>query len=1649
MASETNPLVQQGFNATIAYMYLNPELAADTETITYFDTVQYLEEAQIDPSLLINPKDFPEKFNIHLFLSQNVNAFDLYNINTIVTRAMQNQGIDQDSLELFLPVFQSRIDIIDVNTFKTIDANLNLLKPTVINIGSVIRINCSNSQSIHATVTRIDFKSQEFSISAVNDVGFDSSQRNVTYTLQSVRVVDPTRIAYIAYFRYFLTSPPSITYDTVAEFNYDLYATLYPDAITMTKEEAYISYLYYIGTKKLRIGKAGDIDINEENLPSVAPVDQPPATLPDPGGIETDIVRVRKYLDISADTVVSLHGTELFYTTNNDTRHSSDVRYNGLITEYAMKAYVDRKFDDYADMNTLNVTGEAAFGRNVYLRGESNIARRVFTNYLESKQYAVFSNVEAIGHIDARNTASFSSNVIIEGELDQMSAATFHDGVTVTNDARFESDVTVTGSLLSTSNLRVHSNVDFKGTVMLGDNIELGPDSWEVNNTSVTLYKSPTHFEASKVTVTGCNLVLNDNSLVINNGTLDMSATSSARLPHLEVSDTCDLAGTTTFKGPVTFHPLSTLTIQTPVDVNATLDVYGKTTIHSGQGLVLDNAGLNIKNGGNLHVKDGGTISIENDGYISLNGGEAQFQHDLIHIRKGDIVLEDGNTYLENGSLLAGLNEYRDDGVSILRGDLVIKHGALDVHGGDFVVSETDVVTRLDVELSNANLSVTNGDVTVAGGNINITERGNISAPSTSTLFIGKVETKHVAAATVAASDDITCERRIHTKDIVTTHAKADTLEIPDVARFDRGNVLIDAASTTFLNKVVFSNGLEIPNGSINIANGSIDITGNLKVTSLETSTLTAKQPCKFGSAVTFSSNVSISGNTVMTGPVEFRSPISFKSQMDVIAPFRCTSLATFDHLVSFDGPVIYNQNNLFKSSVVFEAGASFGPSRISINDTGLVVQSTANLRHAIVETATIERLLCTEYARLNVADFMGDVSFASNVTFHGRLSLTNNLSLPNGAVIADNLVCTDRLARFKRNLYVDDLIVASNISIQENAFIRTMYAESVATSNLIFTGNLFDIQNNMKVRNRTWLNVLNVDGETNLKGSFTTFHSNVAFNATTFFPTQTNMNSISASNVSITRDLIVGGTIEVAQKMVCEDQLCVLGYAEFLDTIELDKGYYVSSGTCTYDASSHTKNYGKVTMSNVTVLNNFTSCNMTNLKQLHVNDSVSVNGDVIVDRTLNTYNAFITNDITQVTNVNAKGTVNASNVNVTNAVKSKDVECATLKLPGVMTADALKINVIAPLFINNMTTTTGLCTLNGGLFVGKSLTVNTTSIFHEPCTINNNLAVKGNTTMSGALICEQNATMKKDVYIDGDLYLARNVDLQRDIAVNNMTAKMNLNVANSTTTKDAVVKQELRVEGTASTARIRLGGGVTGQQSPPTTDNANNNIVCSSLRVKDTAVFEGLVTLGGTGTDSQTLLKVNGKMEAVQLVQLSDARTKYNVEQVHDDEVFKMMENIQLKDFFRLADNMRTTGFVAQDFATDPLLRKVLINSGEKVDIPLTQQRQCRVVSQPIRDKLRISDGMFPFFEKGQYLVLKDGRRLRVTSCSKDRMEAVVSDPLGLMEDHLTVVAVEAEDALKIDQTQLLTFSVGMCSALYRRLLKLEGLVAKNRLIN
>lgn len=531
-------------------LYMNPELQAFSNIITV-EQARDFHDAGNDANLVVDYSPVPKAFDEQVYISDNKNVMNISGLNQVIKAAMLNDGEDEEGLERdgrYYSTIYRRGLLYGLNTFRVNDAgdmNIFQISPSNLNVGDWVKIIKNNSEFHYGKVTSI-LDTETFTLSNNRYAFLDS---NAEYIVHGIKLYDPLRLARIAYMREYSSAnagpPPDSGLTKIdAKFNYELYKMLYPDARLLSREAAFIDYINRLDNNDVRIGRTADIK-TDSNLPEFF-----------------------KYLTVTNKLVLDFdatngrmvwNGVNLYYVTSNDRRSSMQIPpyQEGLITERAIKTYIDRFFSEKIQLNNVEVTGFVNFKENANFYGTT-----IMSN-LEAVHMNVASNAGFYGVTSFNNTATFNDPVIMndrttfESNVTFNDPAVFNDTIVANAPVSLKNTLTVDGATRFNSNVIMMSNATFSNTTNFASNVNLyGTNTFE----GTALFKNVASF-CNNVIFTS-NVTLNGTVLVNNN---------------LDVSSNLGVKSVLTVEGNAVMN--SNLTVSGEVTLNSNVLVKGTLTV--------------------------------------------------------------------------------------------------------------------------------------------------------------------------------------------------------------------------------------------------------------------------------------------------------------------------------------------------------------------------------------------------------------------------------------------------------------------------------------------------------------------------------------------------------------------------------------------------------------------------------------------------------------------------------------------------------------------------------------------------------------------------------------------------------------------------------------------------------------------------------------------------------------------------------------------------------------------------------------------------------------------------------------------------------------------------------------------------------------
>jgi hypothetical protein len=435
------PFDPNTFNAA-KFLYYNPELTASSNIVS--NTQAYDWARSNDTSgMASNDASIPEPFNCEVFISDYKKTLNASALNKVIRASMLAEGFTQTDLNRrakYVNNIFHDVHIIDSNVFK--------FNPHATTVNDTFYIS-DKSLSVGDSVKLLNKITNVYEFATVSNIIDNETilvsnpKKHYTnigdmYICAGIKMFDVSRIAKINFIRGLDPAPNvppanALTYID-PEFNPDLYRLLYPETSKMTDLEAYYDYINNVDSMVKRIGRVSDIPLD------------PVVFTPD-----FDYLHINYRLELAKNAGFQF-GTMYVYGISQDSViHSKFINkaHDHLISEWAMKKYVDRKFDELAVFNDVVVNGLAIFN------GPVEFMRPIVTKDLTvDGQFVVNLDSHLIGNLVVDGTTHLNNGTFILGtEPNYIENVLIHNTV-VESGAIFKTDV------------YLESNVFFEGYVM-------------------------------------------------------------------------------------------------------------------------------------------------------------------------------------------------------------------------------------------------------------------------------------------------------------------------------------------------------------------------------------------------------------------------------------------------------------------------------------------------------------------------------------------------------------------------------------------------------------------------------------------------------------------------------------------------------------------------------------------------------------------------------------------------------------------------------------------------------------------------------------------------------------------------------------------------------------------------------------------------------------------------------------------------------------------------------------------------------------------------------------------------------------------------------------------------------------------------------
>jgi hypothetical protein len=491
------------------FMYLNPEVVVSAGLCNIWLTKTWAASNSLS-NYFYDLNLIPNQFDANVFVcSSETSTLNLSPLNQSVYQAMLVEGMGSNDIlrRASCPsTIMKNLMYLGNGIFDGGSAWTGI-SSNVIRVGDVVQLRGIGNVSAQV----ISLGGSQVELSNIRNTRFGAVGSK--YVVIGIELFDVQRIAVINYLRLSTVSnSPIINYYQDTQFNPDLYRLLYSDSRNLSDRDAYLQYVALGSNNIRRIAKADDIPACNETISY------------------TENISVAQELNLTAPTSSFHFKNTIVYGISQDDLSTAQLLYPSqaypkLITEYAIKTYIDRPYLTTATFSNADFYGTATF------YGAANFPGTVAYRNVRASNVRIDESLCNLGNgyhygsnwfyapsnyftcnVLVGGTVSVSSNVIVQGSVStpqvMASNAALCNAVTAklfaiegttgslcnlgngyhygsnwfyASSNYFTSNILVGGTVL-TNNLSVSSNVKVGGTLQVQSNIST-PCNLIVGNT--------------------------------------------------------------------------------------------------------------------------------------------------------------------------------------------------------------------------------------------------------------------------------------------------------------------------------------------------------------------------------------------------------------------------------------------------------------------------------------------------------------------------------------------------------------------------------------------------------------------------------------------------------------------------------------------------------------------------------------------------------------------------------------------------------------------------------------------------------------------------------------------------------------------------------------------------------------------------------------------------------------------------------------------------------------------------------------------------------------------------------------------------------------------------------------------------------------
>lgn len=448
----------------IDYLYYNPELQAYSNVITIENALTYYNTSNNALSLVPNTSLIPDKFDPLLLITTNKDNLPISTLSYTIRLAMSNEGLTSTEIQSkgkYVTTIFENVVYTSNNVFQLTSYPSYTFNTSNIRVGDEIKVNDDVKREFYLSVS--SFTPSTLTVSNHKYTFYSTSN----YVIDGIKVIDPLRLSKISLVRnYAITnSNQDIVLPESGVFNPTLYRILYPDAATLTDQQAYIDYIAKRKSDILRVNNAEEFLVNYTS---------------------TSNVRI---------------------TGVNNTINRSLPAYgesNRLVTEFGIRQYTETIIDEIKNVGDFS---QVAITSNLEVTGPSTMNGDLAVN----------------GNVRVSNTTILTGGVTMSNFLRVMKEATFNSNVSINNNALVYGTLSVHGNMYN-PRIGIGYFMDSNGDNNTGSNNVNALISSVGNNTYITgtYVGIGTSSPTQKLEVAG-NLKVSNNGYIMNNLGLGMT----------------------------------------------------------------------------------------------------------------------------------------------------------------------------------------------------------------------------------------------------------------------------------------------------------------------------------------------------------------------------------------------------------------------------------------------------------------------------------------------------------------------------------------------------------------------------------------------------------------------------------------------------------------------------------------------------------------------------------------------------------------------------------------------------------------------------------------------------------------------------------------------------------------------------------------------------------------------------------------------------------------------------------------------------------------------------------------------------------------------------------------------------------------------